>query len=112
MQRVQIDLVDDLDGSAAEETVNFAVDGREYEIDLSSKNASKIREFLAPYVDKGRRTGGGRRGNVASKSTSGNTKADGLDLKAIREWATKNGKEVSSRGRLPKQLVEEYQAAQ
>lgn len=112
MQRVQIDLVDDLDGGDADETVSFAVDGREYEIDLSSKNAKKIREFLAPYVDKGRRTGGGRRGSAATKSAGGNTKADGLDLKAIREWATQNGKEVSTRGRLPRQLVEEYQAAQ
>lgn len=112
MQRVQIDLVDDLDGSEAEETVSFAIDGREYEIDLSGKNANKMRKFLVPYVDKGRRTGHGRRGGVATRSTGGNTKADGLDLKAIREWAVKNGKEVSSRGRLPKQLVEEYQAAQ
>lgn len=112
MQRVQIDLVDDLDGSDAEETVSFAVDGREYEIDLSSKNANKIRGFLAPYVDKGRRTGGGRRGSATSRSAARNTKADGLDLKAIREWATSNGKEVSSRGRLSKQIVEEYQAAQ
>jgi len=110
VQRVQIHMVDDLDGSEADETVTFAVDGREYEIDLSTENAQQVRDFLAPYVSKARRTGGGRRSS-APKSTNGNSEADGLDLKAIREWAVQHGKEVSGRGRIAKQVIEEYQAA-
>ena len=43
-QRVRVDLVDDIDGSAAEESVEFALDGVSYVIDLSTENAAELRE--------------------------------------------------------------------
>src|SRR4029453_5564288 len=58
-QRVQIILEDDYDGGSADETVSFALDGAEYEIDLSSKNATGLREALAPWVSHAQRLGGG-----------------------------------------------------
>ena len=59
-QRVRVDLVDDVDGSPAEESVNFALDGVNYVIDLSAENASKLRDALSLWVDHARRTGGRR----------------------------------------------------
>lgn len=67
-QRVQVVLEDDIDGSKADETVRFSMDGAEYEIDLSSENAQKLREALTPWVEAGRRTGG-RRKRATSSAT-------------------------------------------
>ena len=57
-QRVHVVLVDDIDGSDAGETVTFGLDGSTYEIDLNEKNATALREALAPYVGHARRSGG------------------------------------------------------
>ena len=57
-QRVRVDLVDDIDGSAAEESVEFALDGVSYVIDLSTENAAELRETLAKWTKSARRTGG------------------------------------------------------
>jgi len=99
-QKVSIVLVDDIDGSEASETVSFAIDGRDYEIDLSSKNASKLRDVLAPYVGHARR-GGGRKRNRGS----GPSPAD------IRAWARENGFTVPDRGRVSSHVREAYLAA-
>lgn len=99
-QKVNIVLVDDIDGSEATETVSFALDGREYEIDLSAKNAQKLRDAVAPYVGHARR-GGGRRRN----RTGGPSPAD------IRSWARDNGFEVPDRGRVSTVVREAYLAA-
>ena len=50
----KVSLIDDLDGSEADETVTYSLDGQEYEIDLSEENAAKFRETLEPYIDKSR----------------------------------------------------------
>lgn len=100
-QRVNIVLVDDIDGSDAEETVSFALDGREYEIDLSKANADKLRDALALYVGHARR-GGGRRGR---NRTGGPTPSD------IRAWARENGFSVPDRGRVSATVREAYLAA-
>jgi hypothetical protein len=106
MQRVVIELVDDHDGSPADETVSFALDGTSYEIDLSSKNAAALRQALAPYRERGRRTGGGKQhGGRRAKS---NGQAGAAD---IREWAEANGYEVSGRGRVSATIREAYAAA-
>ena len=99
-QKVNIVLVDDIDGTEAEETVSFAIDGRDYEIDLSKRNADKLREALAPYVGHARR-GGGRRRN----RTGGPSPAD------IRTWARENGFSVPDRGRVSANVREAYLAA-
>jgi hypothetical protein len=101
-QKVNIVLVDDIDGSEADETVVFALDGREYEIDLSTKNAGKLRDAMAAYVGHARRAGGGRR----SRSRSG-----GPSPADIRTWARENGFTVPDRGRVSSHVREAYLAA-
>lgn len=102
-QRVQVVLEDDYDGGTAEETVTFALDGAEYEIDLSAQNAADLRNLLAPWVAHARKTGGRRKRGakpVADTSTS-----------EIRAWAQANGHDVSSRGRVSSQVREAYEQA-
>ena len=103
-QKVQVILVDDLDGGEATETVNFGLDGVSYEIDLSSKNASTLRDALAPYVGAGRRIGGRRRGRGGASGT-------GASPAQVREWAREHGWELSDRGRVPADVREAYDAA-
>lgn len=98
-----IELIDDLDGSAAAETVRFALDGAEYEIDLADGNAEELRNALAPYVNAGRRHG---------KAPARTSSASGIDAKTVRRWAVENGIEVGTMGRVPTDVVKQYQAAQ
>jgi hypothetical protein len=96
-------LVDDADGSEAQETVEFGLEGTTYEIDLSNHNAKKLRDALDPWVSKARKTGGRRR-----------TRRDGAgkaDLKAVRARAASNNVELSKRGRIPQSVLEQYRAA-
>jgi len=101
-QQVNIVLVDDIDGSPAEETVSFALDGKDYEIDLNAKNAAKLRDALAPFVGHARR-GARRRGRSAAGN--GPSPAD------IRAWARDNGFNVPDRGRVSSEVREAYLAA-
>ncbi|KHE75617.1 hypothetical protein AS25_00095 [Kocuria marina] len=106
-QSVQIILEDDLEGGPAEETVQFGLDGRQYEIDLSTANAEKLREALHPYTAAGRRAQGkgGRATGTRSSSSSSETAK-------IRSWAKENGYEVSDRGRIHQSVKDAYYAAQ
>lgn len=107
-QKVNIVLVDDLDGSEADETVTFGLDGTTYEIDLTDANAAALREALSGYVGHARKvTGGARRGRKASGSTS----ATGTNTKDVREWAKGQGMEVSERGRISADVQQAYDAA-
>ena len=106
-QRVNVVLVDDLDGSDADETVTFALDGTEYEIDLSSENAAKLRDALGVWVGHARRTGGRRRRGAAGRS-NGRSEATPAE---IREWARNNGWDVPDRGRVASEVREAYEAA-
>jgi len=103
-KRTIVQLVDDTDGSEAAETLTVGLEGVNYELDLSDENARKLREQLAPWLAAARRTGGRQAGK--SKATSNN-----VDLKAVRAWAASNGVEVSSRGRVPASVIQQYQAA-
>ena len=98
-------LVDDLDGSPGERTVNFTWDGTAYEIELSRKNAVAFEKTMKPYVDAARRVRGsrGRRGGAGRSGKR--------DLAAIREWAAKNGYDVSARGRVAGTVIDAYDAA-
>ncbi|AVH57300.1 MULTISPECIES: histone-like nucleoid-structuring protein Lsr2 [Streptomyces] len=107
-QKVQVLLVDDLDGGEADETVTFALDGKTYEIDLTTSNADNLRGLLDPYVKGGRRTGGrasGARGKA--RVASGGSQ----DTAQIRAWAKENGYEVNDRGRVPASIREAYEKA-
>jgi nucleoid-associated protein Lsr2 len=109
-KKVTVTLVDDFDGAgAADETVEFGLDGVTYEIDLSSKNAAKLRGDLKQWVAAGRRVGGRRRGR--SGSGRGRGAIDREQSAAIREWARRNGHNVSTRGRIPADVIDAFHAA-
>ena len=116
-QRVNVVLVDDIDEGDADETVQFGLDGVDYEIDVSAEHAEQLREALALYVAHGRRVGrrqrggtggGGRRtaGNGGSSSSNG-----GPSAADVRAWARENGWEVPERGRVSAEVREAYSAA-
>jgi hypothetical protein len=109
-QKVTVQLVDDLDGSVADETVEFGLDGVSYQIDLSSVNAEKIRDVLGDYVAHGRRSGSRRR--AAATALRGRSAAvDREQNQAIREWARKRGLKVSERGRISAEVLDAYHQA-
>ncbi len=114
-QRVNVVLVDDIDGSDAVETVTFALDGVEYEVDLSEQNADKLRESLSLYIGHGRRTGGRRRSGSAGEQKSSRSRSsassESPSASEIREWARANGHTVPDRGRVSSEVREAYAAA-
>lgn len=106
-QKVQVLLVDDLDGGEADETVSFSLDGATYEIDLSSDNAKKLRDSLQPFVAHSRKAGSGA--NTRRRRSRG---ASSRERSAdIRAWAKENNIKVNERGRIPAAVVEKYEAA-
>lgn len=111
-QRVRIELTDDLlnDGTTADETVTFSLDGVSYEVDLSTANAAKLREDLAAWVGVARRVSGQRRqaGRPAAKR---GTRSGAGSANEIRAWARENGFEVSDRGRVRDEVRAAYEAA-
>ncbi len=110
-KKVTVTLVDDFDGeAAADETVEFGLDGVTYELDLSSKNAKKLRDDLKVWVEKGRRVGGRRRGR-SSGAGRGRASIDREQSAAIREWARRNGHNVSTRGRIPADIIDAFHKA-
>jgi hypothetical protein len=105
----EVRLIDDLDGNTADETVEFGIDGKNYEIDLSKGNAGKLRDALAAYVGAARRAGGARRrGSSASSAPARRPAIDREQNQAIREWARKRGMKVSDRGRIPAEVLDAY----
>jgi uncharacterized membrane protein len=106
-------LIDDLDGSAATETVTFGLDGASYEIDLSKKNAAALRKSLDRYVKAARATSASARRTrrTATPSKNGAKPKRGYDIVQLREWAGANKVSVPSRGRIPQAVVEQYKAA-
>jgi hypothetical protein len=107
-QKVQTLFIDDLDGSAAEGTVRFGLDGADYEIDLNAEHARALRDALAPYVSAGRKGGSGARRQVR---TGRKAAANGVNTGDVREWAKAQGIEVKDRGRIPAELVVKFKAA-
>src|SRR5689334_8523416 len=108
-QKVQTLFIDDLDGSEAEGTVRFGLDGAEYEIDLNVEHAKELRDTLARYVNAARRAGGTAKRPAARGSRRGS--ANGVNTTEVREWAKAQGIEVKDRGRIPAELVVKFKAA-
>jgi hypothetical protein len=106
-QNVVIQLEDDIDGSPADETLTFALDGRDYEIDLSATNAEKLRQALRPFIAGSR--------PVPSRSSKTGAHRSAIrwnpDTPKIRKWAQANGHDVSDRGRIPRDIQDAYYAA-
>ena len=107
-QRVEVVLIDDIDGGDADETVTFAVDGVTYEIDLSDNNARKLRDDLATWTGHARRAGTAK---AASRRRQTGGSAKRSDLGAVREWARANGHNVSDRGRISAEIQDAYDKA-
>lgn len=105
-------LVDDLDGTVLEDgdggTIRFALENRQYEIDLSDANADKLRTALAPFISAGRSVSSGSRAAAPRRSSRGSS---GGDLAAIRSWAQSNGFSVGDRGRISAEVREAYDRA-
>jgi nucleoid-associated protein Lsr2 len=108
-------LIDDIDGGKAEETVLFAIDGTNYEIDLSRRNAARLRDLLNGYTPYARAVRGGvqqrRRRRRRAAPTTTTTSFVEVDNRAVRAWAASNGIELSTRGRIPASVIEQYRAA-
>lgn len=104
-QKVTVTLEDDLDGGPADKTVRFGLGGEQYEIDLSKKNATAFRRKLAPFIDHARKAGRGPRHRPGRTASSRERSGD------IRAWAHGQGIGVSTRGRIPASVVEQYEAA-
>jgi hypothetical protein len=104
-QRIQTLLIDDLDGGEAAGTVRFGLDGTEYEIDLSAAHNDELRKELQQYIAHARRTGTAR---SAARTRRGGA---AVDTAKVREWAKEQGIDVKDRGRVPANVVEQYQTA-
>lgn len=104
-KRVSVVLVDDTDGSNADETVSFSLDGVSYEIDLSSHNADKLRNSMATWIGFATRSGGRRSTRSIGRS------AGRRNVSEVREWARANGHSVSERGRISAEVQAAYDKA-
>ena len=105
-QFTRVRIVDDLDGTEADESVSFALDGLALEIDLSNDNAGKLRDIFAPYIAAARR-GDGQPARRPQRMSMAST-APREDTRPIREWAAANGFTVSARGRISAEVMEAY----
>ncbi len=107
-QKIQTIFTDDLDGSSADGTVRFGLDGTDYVIDLNAAHALELRTALTKYVEAGRKAGGPGRRPARRGSAS---RAAGLNSSEVREWAKAQGIDVKDRGRIPAELLVKFQSA-
>jgi hypothetical protein len=107
--KVEVLLVDDVDGGKADETVTFALDGTNYEIDLASDKAGQLREQLGTFIGHARKIG--RSGAVRGRRSSSAGSNPQADVTAVRQWARENGYEVSDRGRVAANVLQAYSEA-
>lgn len=114
-QKVVRELIDDLDGSAADETVTFGIDGKAYELDLSSYNAGDLRDNLAKYMAKARSLGrfniGAAIPTTRSRGAGSSVRQSREQTQAVRTWARQRGYDISDRGRIPLNIQQEFDAA-
>jgi nucleoid-associated protein Lsr2 len=107
-QKVVVELIDDLDGGKAEETVTFGLDGRSFNIDLSGRNAKALRKALAPFVGSARKLGTARQSRGSARKT---TVRSGPSTQEVRDWARSQGMQIADRGRIPADVTAQFQAA-
>lgn len=103
-QKINVELVDDIDGGVADETIVFGLDGKQYQIDLSADNGKALRETLAEWIGAARKAG-----TTAAKRNV--RKPANTETTLIRTWAAENGLKVAERGRIPQQILDQYRAA-
>lgn len=107
-QKVEVILVDDMDGSEAAETIRFGVDGTTYEIDLNTAHATELRDALASYIGAGRKVSSTARTAAANRRKAPDA---GLDNAEVRNWARANGVKINDRGRIPATVVARFRVA-
>ena len=103
-------LIDDLDGKKADSTIEFALDGTAYTIDLSNANAGKLRKALDPFITAGTRVGRVPLRRPAGASV-GRAAPSREENRAIREWAQRNGHQISERGRIPQNVIDAFKSS-
>ena len=106
MKKTEVILVDDIDGSSADRTISFSVNGVSFEIDLNEEHATELLEDFAKWESHARRVGGRATATRRRRASSGAPS----EAAQIRAWAQKKGIEVSDRGRIPAPVVEKYPA--
>jgi hypothetical protein len=107
-QRIQAYFIDDIDGSEAEGTVRFGLDGTEYEIDLNTAHAKELRSTLTRYTQAARRSAG--TGSRRARRER-NAPADRPNSTEVRSWAREQGIEVKDRGRIPAEVIAKFRTA-
>ena len=105
MRKVQVVLQDDIDGGEPAQTVEFSLEGKAYEIDLTEGNVAALRDCLAPWIAAARPAPSGR---VPSPRPRPGRASDTID---IRRWAKANNIPVSDRGRISVDLRTRYEAS-
>ena len=110
-QQIHLTLTDDLDGSDADETILFALDGTSYEIDLNAKNAAALRKALDKYATAARRASSPSRTRRTRPASRRPARKAEVDPKAVRAWAQEQGITISSRGRIPADILSQYHSA-
>lgn len=110
-QKVVVELVDDLDGGAADQTVTFGLDGLQYEIDLSEDNAARLLDTLAEFVAAARQVSSRVKGPARAKPAKQAKQAEVERRIAVREWAIQAGYTIADRGRIPQNIQDAYDRA-
>ena len=109
-RKVAVELLDDIDGSEADETLKFGLDGTNYEIDVNEKHADQLRRALAKFILSARRLGRGGVTPGRRRQATVPARSDRAQNQAIREWAKRKKIQLSDRGRIPATVIEQYQA--
>jgi hypothetical protein len=108
-RKIETVLIDDIDGSRADTTIQFGLNGAEYEIDLSATHAEELRKTVSRYLEVGRKASGSAR--RASQGPARRSSGSGLNSSEIRDWAKSQGMDVKDRGRIPSELLVKFKAA-
>ena len=110
-QKVITEFIDDIDGSPAERTFTFAVDGTNYEIDLSAENIAEFNSAIGGFMESARKvkaTSNDRRARSTGGASGQQSRAQ---TRAVREWARQHGHNISNRGRIPASIQQEFDQA-
>lgn len=105
-RKVTTEFIDDIDGGAAERTFTFAVDGTNYEIDLSANNIAEFKQAIGGFIESARKASAGRRARRSANRGSVSREQS----QAIRDWARQNGYDIAPRGRIKTEVVDAFNA--
>lgn len=110
-QKVITEFIDDIDGSPAERTFTFAVDGTNYEIDLSAENIAEFKSAIGGFIESARKVKGTSNGRRARSTGGGGGQQSREQTRAVREWARQHGHNISERGRIPASIQQAFDQA-